>query len=388
MKVLVIDPYFGAAGDMILGALLSLGADENLVRRAVSKVSDPEIKSSVRCGVDALYVQTKTGKHNKTIEDIYKIIDGADAPKDAKDLAKKVFSRVAKAESAVHKTEHVHFHEVGADDAVADILGSCTALLSLNVDAVFVKPVSLGSGTLKCAHGIMPVPAPATLEILKDSDLKVTFNNSFDGELCTPTGAALLSEFADSFNKNISTGKILKSGCGAGSRNPDDHPNILRAYITESDGIENTVDILETNVDDISGEVLSHALSVIIREGARDASAVPAVMKKGRAGYLIKVICMPEDSVRLSKILAKETGSLGIRCMPMIHRFAADRVISKESAEINGTVYTADVKSAYENGIAYSKKAEFDDCKVISEKSGVPLKDVKRMFEEKAWKVR
>lgn len=386
MHLLIFDPRFGAAGDMILSSLLSLGADRDAVFSAVSDVSVPTLIETTRSGVPALSLQTHTGPAHRTLEEVAAVIEGSAAPAEAKALALRVFLRIQKAEETVHQSHHVHFHEVGADDAVADVLGSCTALLSLKPDAVAVLPLSVGYGTLTCAHGVMPVPAPATAEILTDSTLDVTIG-SFEGELCTPTGAALLSEFAASFPTEKKTGRLLAVGRGAGSRDPADHPNILSVYLMEADGdSEGHVDVLETNVDDVPGEVLASVLAKLIVEGARDASLVPIIMKKGRSGYLMRVICMPKDSGRLAKIMARESGSLGIRCTPMVHRFAAERGFSTESIVLNGKVYTASVKYALMDGAIYSKKAEFADCQKIADDAQVSVRDVKRIVEEEAWK--
>ncbi len=385
MRLLIFDPRFGAAGDMILSSLLSLGADTHLVFCAVSDVASPSLLETTRAGIPALSLRTNTGNDHRTIEDIFDVLDKAPAPEDAKALAKKVFLRILKAEETVHQSHHVHFHEVGADDAIADVLGSCTALLSLHPDAVSVLPLATGFGSLTCSHGIMPVPAPATAEILKQSSLEI-MPGSFEGELCTPTGAALLAEFAASYPAETTTGRLLAIGRGAGTRDPSDHPNILSAYLLESGGNEGSVDVLETNVDDVSGEVLTRTLARLIEEGARDASLVPIIMKKGRSGYLIRVVCMPSDSQRLAKFLARETGSLGIRCTPMIHRFVADRGFTSESVEINGKIYTSSVKHGSMDGVIYSRKAEFEDCIKISDAASVPVKDVKRIIEGQAWK--
>jgi len=385
MQLLVFDPTFGAAGDMILSSLLDLGADKDAVFSAIKDASLPTLEPTQRSGIRALHIETHSEPTHRTLEEVLAIIQKADAPEDAKTLAERVFRRIEAAEATVHQTHHVHFHEVGADDAIADVLGSCTALLSLKPESVYVLPVSTGYGTLTCAHGTMPVPAPATAEILKNSMLTVSVGK-FEGELCTPTGAALLAEFAESFPCTQKSGKICKIGRGAGKRSYPDHPNILSVYLEEVEDDERTVDVLETNVDDITGELLAETLSVMMENGARDASAVPLIMKKGRGGYLIRVIVKPEDSSRLSRILARETGSLGIRCTPMVHRFVADRVFSDESVVINGKVYTASVKHAIIDGNVYSRKAEFDDCKRIADDAGIPIKDVKRIVEEEVWK--
>lgn len=385
MNIIVIDPCFGAAGDMILASLLSLGADRDTVCKAVSSISEPEITETCRGEIPALYLHTHTSKTHRTLDDILTIIDASPAPEDAKQLACRVFERIARAERDAHKTEHIHFHEVGADDAIADILGSCTALLSLKPDGVYIKPLALGSGTLRCAHGILPVPAPATANIVKESGISI-FLSPYTGELCTPTGAALLSEFAASFPAEEPAGTLKSIGCGAGTRNPDDHPNILRSYLIETSSPEDTVDVLETNVDDVSGEILGITLEHLLKEGARDASFIPLQMKKGRPGFLIRVICFPKDSARLSRVLALETGSLGIRCTPMVHRFTAHREIADETLTINGYTYPIRIKYAFSDGTCYSRKAEFDDCRKIAEQTGIPVKDIKRIAEEEAWK--
>ncbi|MBR4987291.1 MAG: nickel pincer cofactor biosynthesis protein LarC [Methanocorpusculum sp.] len=387
MQYLVFDPRFGAAGDMILSSLLALGADREAVSRAVSAVSALTTEETNRCGIPALSLKTNTGKTHRTLADIITIIDAADASDDAKALAKRVFDRIEKAEEIVHQSHHVHFHEVGADDAIADVLGSCTALLSLNPAGVRILPLSVGFGTLTCSHGVMPVPAPATAEILKESGIEVLIGG-FEGELCTPTGAALLSEFAASFPAPAESGKLLALGRGAGSRDPADHPNIFTAYLMEAGDDEHTIDVLETNVDDVSGEILAETLSRLMEAGARDASITPLIMKKGRAGHLIRIVCMPKDSLRLAKLLARETGSLGVRCIPMTKRFVAERRSESVTAVINGRVYTASVKQAELDGEVYSRKAEFDDCKRIADAEGVSVRDVKRIFEEEAWNCR
>ena len=302
-------------------------------------------------------------------------------------LAERVFTRIAAAEEVVHGTHHVHFHEVGADDAIADVLGACTALVTLGVDAVHILPLSVGSGTIVCAHGTMPVPAPATAEILRNSDLQVMIGG-FAGELCTPTGAALLAEFSASFGTKDHVGKIVSTGCGAGTRDPAEYPNVLRAMVlvTEDQFFAPAVDVLETNVDDVSGELLSDTVSSLMSAGARDACLVPVVMKKGRPGYIIRVIAMPEDSERLARLLARETGSLGIRCTPMIHRFVADRRISSETVIVNGNAFTVDVKTAFMDGLPYSLKAEFDQVRDAANAAGISVRDMKRVIEEEAWK--
>lgn len=388
MRLLVIDPGFGAAGDMMCGALLAAGADRDTVLRAMQPAA-PELSVSqvIRCGMPACYVRTHAGPAHRTPAEVLAIVRAADAPAAAIDLAVRVFTRIAAAEEQVHGTHHVHFREVGADDAIADVLGACTALVTLGVDAVHILPLSVGSGTTVCAHGTMPVPAPATAEILRNANLRVV-TSGFSGELCTPTGAALLAEFSASFGTDEHPGRLVSVGCGAGTRDPADHPNVLRVMImeTESPLFGPAVDVLETNVDDVSGELLSDVVSSLMDAGARDACLVPIIMKKGRPGYLVRVIALPEDSERLARLLARETGSLGIRCMPMVHRFVADRRISSETVVVNGNTFTVDVKTAFMDGKPYSRKAEFDQVRDAADAAGVSVRDMKRVVEEEAWK--
>ncbi|MFA5254777.1 MAG: LarC family nickel insertion protein, partial [Methanoregula sp.] len=204
MRILIFDPFHGAAGDMITGALLSLGAEEKTVTAAMGAVvADPGIEIVTRAGVRAVKVHTKATPAHRTLTDVERRLDEAapDVPQDALAMARRVFARMNAAEESVHGA-HVHFHEVGADDAIADVIGACTALAALKADRVAVLPVAVGSGTVTSAHGTMPVPAPATAEILKNSGLAVTAGTG-DGELCTPTGAALLAEFSTIAPKDL-----------------------------------------------------------------------------------------------------------------------------------------------------------------------------------------
>ncbi|HJJ36706.1 MAG TPA: nickel pincer cofactor biosynthesis protein LarC [Methanocorpusculum sp.] len=385
MHTLVIDPRFGAAGDMIVASLISLGADKDNVLAAIGSVSTPTLETVSAHDIEALSIHMNTDHTHRTLEDVLQKVDAANTSDEAKDLAKRVFKRIETAEATVHHTQHPHFHEVGADDAVADIVGACTALLSLNITSVSILPVSTGFGTVECSHGTIPVPSPAAAEIFRNSQLK-TIIGPYEGELCTPTGAALLAEFADTFPGTMTPGKIIAIGRGAGTRTYADHPNILTTYLMETDEPEeSTVDVLETNVDDITGELLGNTLARMMAEGARDASAIPIIMKKGRSGYLIRVICTPKLSTYLSEILATETGSLGIRCTPMVHRFTADRTTTDTTVLINGKEYTASVKHASVRGNIYSRKAEFDDCRRIATETGLTVREIKRIFETDAW---
>jgi len=387
MRVLLFDPFHGAAGDMVTGALLSLLPDRAPVIRAMaSVVGEPDVTGVDRAGIRALLVRTRAGKGHRTLEEVEARVREADAPAPAKEMAIRVFRRIHDAEARVHGGV-VHFHEVGADDAVADVVGACTALHLLDPDGVAVRPVVLGSGMVRGSHGTLPVPSPATAAVLAASSL-LAVSGQEEGELCTPTGAALLSEFATLPPLWAEPARILATGYGAGSMDPEGTPNVLRALLldTPGDPAGDRVDVLETNVDDVTGEVVAHAIGLLMEAGARDASAIPAVMKKGRPGHLVRVVAAPEDSPRLAAVMAEELGSLGVRCTPMVHRFVADRATAEVEVTLRGTRYTVPVKCGRAGGKVISVKPEFRQVQAIAAQSGLPARAVARAVEEAAWK--
>ncbi|MDK2973741.1 MAG: pyridinium-3,5-bisthiocarboxylic acid mononucleotide nickel chelatase [Methanofollis sp.] len=372
---------------MTIGALLGLGADEAQVRTAMaSAVADPVFSRTTRCGIAAVRVETGSGPAHRTLDEVIERVEAVDASPAAIERAKRVFQRIADAEESVHG-HAPHFHEVGADDAIADVIGACTALESLHVDAVAVTPVAMGSGEVTAAHGRMPVPAPATLAVLRGSGLAAVFGGG-EGELCTPTGAALLAEFSTVRPDEIGAARVCAVGYGAGSRDPADAPNVLRAVLLEGavGAQRDEVDILETNVDDVTGEVLAHCMDALFAAGARDVSAIPAVMKKGRAGHLVRVVSLPADVALLSRILARELGTLGVRCIPSVHRPAAVRRVVRVAAEVAGERREVAVKVAAIDGEVFSVKAESDEVRAWAGDLGVPVRHVARIVETAAWR--
>jgi len=392
MRVLVFDPFHGAAGDMIIGALLDCGADKNSVMRAMqSVVSEPAITEVTRAGIRAVTVNTHATPVHRTFSEVITRLDSvkAEVPAEALAMAKRVFERINHAEEQVHGA-HVHFHEVGADDAIADVIGACTALHSLGVDGVAVMPIALGRGVVTGSHGTFPIPAPATVEIISRSEL-IAMQGVEEMELCTPTGAALLAEFSTIPPKNLGTYTILAVGYGAGSRDPAGVPNVIRALVVETKGNEgtlpqDTVDILETNIDDVSGEVIAYAITRFMEKGARDANAIPVIMKKGRPGFLIRVICTSDKSGELAELMARELGTLGVRCFPAVHRFIANRTVQYVDVEIAGDHRTMPVKVGWMHGGIYTLKAEFDPAQEWARELGIPLLEVQRTIENAAWK--
>ena len=382
MRILVFDPFHGAAGDMITGALLDCGADQKTVAAAMrAVVADPAVETVARAGIKATKVRTHATPVHRTLADVEKKLDAAapHVPPEALAMARRVFARLNAAEESVHR-DHVHFHEVGADDAIADVIGACTALCTLRAEGVVVLPIALGSGTISGSHGTIPVPAPATAAILTRSGLTV-FPGSDAGELCTPTGAALLAEFAASLPATLGAYTILATGHGAGTRDTPGIPNVLRAMLVESAGTaitQDTVDLLETNVDDVNGEVIGEALARFMAAGARDASATPILMKKGRPGYLVTVIALPETSADLARLMAEELGTLGVRCIPAVHRFIADRTTGTVDVTIDGHTKSIPVKYGWTGSRCYTAKPEFDAAKEWAAELGLPVREVLR----------
>jgi uncharacterized protein (TIGR00299 family) protein len=388
MLTIVFDPFHGAAGDMIISSLLDLGADEEEVITAMeSVVAKPSLKRVNKCGISALYINTHAEKISRTPEEVYSIVKTASAPKNAVKMALSVFRRIAEAEEKIHG-HCPHFHEVGADDAIADVIGACTAFLSFNPDMVFVMPVKTGTGFVRSAHGIIPVPAPATMEIMCRGKLRYLHSDE-KCELLTPTGAALLSEFSSyAGTDRPPEGRILSTGYGAGTADTEDIPNVLRVYTVESEqNEENIVDILETNVDDTTGENIAYLIRKLMNSGARDVSAIPAIMKKGRPGHLLKVICSPKDSEKFVGILCDELGTLGIRHFKSVHRTAIMRMFEKIELNSGEKKYSVTIKAGIKENRIISLKPEYDDIKIIAENTGIPLQEVRRIATEKGYRI-
>jgi len=387
MRSLLFDPFHGASGDMITATLLHLGADREPVLRAMaSVVKGPVVEETERGGIRALRVRTRAGVRSRSLDQVLKKLRGAKAPAPAIALAEKVIRRLHRAEEEVHGGV-VHFHEVGADDAIADIVGACTAIHTLGARQVAVLPVALGRGLIRGSHGTLPVPAPATVAILAGSSLE-SYPGPDEGELLTPTGAALLAGFATLPASRLPPGRILAAGYGAGSRDTGDVPNLLRAFLVETGDLDrDRVEILETNVDDVSPEVIAYTISRLVAAGARDASAIPSVMKKGRSGHLIRVIAEPALTGPLAGVLADELGTLGIRVIPSVHRLILGRRVVRVPVTCAGETREIDVKVGSVGGRVSSVKPEFEQARSWAEEKGIPVREILRLAEEAGWRV-
>ncbi|WP_342304627.1 nickel pincer cofactor biosynthesis protein LarC [Methanolobus sp. ZRKC5] len=390
MRSLIFDPFSGAAGDMILGSLISLGADRANICEIIESAVDVSVSvdRANKKGIDAVnvHINVPHEEHSRHYHELVDIIKAAGLSPPVEKSALDVFAIMAEAESKVHgeSMEELHFHEVGQNDALADVIGSCAAIYEIGADSIFCTPVNVGGGRVKAAHGSMAVPAPATLEILRAGNL--LSYGSGNRELLTPTGAALLSYFAKPID-NLPKGKVLSVGYGAGDADTED-PNVLRSMLVEVADVltKDQIEVLETNVDDVTGEVLGNLFDKLLAAGARDVAITPTIMKKGRSGHIIKVITKSQNSERVAREIMKETGTLGIRVIPTVHRFVADRRMDKVSIQLKSEDFTVAVKIAQDKtGEILHISAEYEDCRKVADKIGLPLKEVIRRVEEEAW---
>ena len=385
---IIIDPQSsGIAGNMIIGALVDLGANKDELKEIMEKSAEAFGKVKVsfnkisKHGIDSTFCHVEMIEHQPPVNypEFIEKIESLDIDEKVKETSINVFERIAKAESKVHgKTlQTVHFHEVGASDAVADVIGSIYAYYSLNLNQqkIIGLPIAVGGGRVKTAHGTIPVPAPAVLEILKDANI---VGGPVDSELATPTGSAIYAEICDEISEFIPHIKPKKIAYGAGKKDFD-HPNILRIIETSDISEKDTIDVIETNLDHLTGEEIGYLFDKLLDNGASDVSITPIIMKKNRQGSLLKVISKRKNRNQLVNVIFKETGSLGIRIAPNLHRGIAKREFVKKEFEINGETFEVTFKNGYVNGEIISSRAEYEDLKKIAQKTGLPLIKVKEL---------
>ncbi len=373
MRVAHFDCFSGISGDMVLGAVLDAGVPAEAIRAALASLDLPielEIEKVKRCG----FAATKATIHAKDQEDYRFLPDveailakGALTPKQ-RALATAIFRKVAVAESAAHgmPLERVHFHEVGALDSIADIVGSAVGLDLLGVERFTSSSVPTGSGTIRCAHGIMPVPTPGTVELLKGVPLA---KSAIKTELTTPTGAAILTSVVSEYTDTPAM-TIDRIGTGSGTKDFMEQPNILRLFLGIAADKFNVVAVLETNLDDCTPEVIGFAMERLFAAGALDVFAVPIQMKKNRPGVLLTVIANESEVAALEMILFRETGSFGIR------RTRAERTVLEREIVSVETPWGA-VKAKRGRRVGHEIVApEYEDCARIARECGVPLRVV------------
>jgi uncharacterized protein (TIGR00299 family) protein len=427
MQTLAFDGGMGASGDMILAALLAAGAD----RAALAPVEDAlpvryAVDGTTKNGIHATTVdvlltddvgddmaaehehghdegpehshghdhehghehtRAEGHGHTRTYPEVVDLVDGLDLPGGVAADAREAFRLLGGAEAAVHGTalEETAFHEVGADDAIADVVGACLLLEDLGVDRVVTTPLATGGGTVEMSHGSYPVPTPAVVNLAAEADWELR-GGPVDAELLTPTGAAVLAAVAEGVD-SFPPLRVERSGYGAGGYTFDSRPNVLRATVGEQRGglVRDPVRVLETTLDDATPELLGGLQTRLAEAGARDVTVLPATMKKSRPGHLVQVIVRPADVQRVARALAEETGTLGVRETSADHRWVAERRFETVELDFDGGTHEVTVKIASDDaGAVYDVSPEYDDCEAVAGRVGRPTRAVMRRAETAA----
>ncbi|WP_276258517.1 nickel pincer cofactor biosynthesis protein LarC [Haloglomus litoreum] len=424
MQTLAFDGGMGASGDMILAALLAAGADRDAlapvedalpVRYAVDRTTKNGIRATT---VDVLLTDGDDGGadedeehdhahgdeehdhahgdddhthaeghgHTRTYREVVDLVDEMGLPDGVASDARRIFTILGEAEAAVHGTdlEEAAFHEVGADDAVADVVGACLLLDDLGVERVVTTPLATGGGRVEMSHGTYPVPTPAVVNIAAEASWELQ-GGPVDAELLTPTGAAILAHLAEGVD-SFPPLRVERTGYGAGGYTFESHPNVLRATVGTQRGglVRDGVRVLETNLDDATPEVLGGLQERLKEAGARDVTVLPATMKKSRPGHLVKVIVKPADVQEVARTLAAETGTLGVRETSADHRWVAERRYETVELAFDGAdgSHEVTVKVASDDaGEVYDVSAEYDDCEAVAGLVDVPTREVMRRAE-------
>jgi pyridinium-3,5-bisthiocarboxylic acid mononucleotide nickel chelatase len=399
MKMLYLDLFSGISGDMFLGAMIDLGVDPSRLTQELAKL---EVKGwhlhtarESRGGIAGVRVEVHLheegphhhpashghdhqGGHGRSFATIRQILEASPLSDWVKQRAVSVFRRVAEAEGRIHgrPPDEVHFHEVGAIDSIVDTVGGCVALDLLGRPQVLASAVLEGTGSVKCAHGLLPLPAPATLEILAARGVRLEQCQE-PHELVTPTGAALLAEFAQSFGPMPSL-TAARIGYGLGSRQNQTRPNVLRAVLCEAAALPGTHDwetdlitVLETNLDDVSAELLGAVMEKALQAGALDVFHTPIQMKKSRPGVLLTILCDAADADRFTELLLRETTAFGVR-----RRTAERRKLRREIVRVPTAYGEVEVKLGRLDGRVVQAAPEFESCRQAAELHAVPLKQV------------
>jgi uncharacterized protein (TIGR00299 family) protein len=326
--------------------------------------------------VPAPHEHADAHEHGRGLTEIRQIISAAVISETAKKTAISIFEALGRAEAKIHNTSvaDVHFHEVGAVDAMVDIVCAAVGADALGVDEIICSPLNVGGGTIKCAHGTFPVPAPATVELLADAPV---YSSGVQAELVTPTGAAIVKTLASRFAV-FPEMKIEKSGYGAGSRDFPEHPNVVRLTVGEaaSDTLiaktpSETITVLEANLDDLNPQVFGYVMDRLLDEGAVDAFGMPVQMKKNRPGMLLTVLCKPEDASKLTHLIFTETTTLGVR-----RRDETRRTLARRWEQVRTQWGDVRIKIASMNGTVTNYAPEYEDCRQIAAEHHVPLKTV------------
>ena len=383
LRAAYFDCYSGISGDMILGALIDLGVNATKIRKALGTIDLKNYKlkaSKVKRGLisgTSVKVEVARTRHShhkaRKYSDIKKLLSNSDLSSTVKKNSLEVFKRIARVEAAVHNTtmEKIHFHEVGAVDSIVDIVGGVVAIESLKIDKIYASPLNLGEGFVECAHGSLPVPAPATLKLLKDIPV---FSNGIKKELTTPTGAAMIGFYADGFG-SLPKMRVVGDGYGAGDHIIPSMPNMLRIVLgeIESEPGDEFV-VIETNIDDMNPEFYETAMDSLFKAGALDVYLNPVIMKKSRPANKISVLSLKKDVQCLIEILLRDTSSFGVRFYPV------DRtVLDREIKTVKTSWGPVNIKIGKLNGKTLQASPEYEDCKKLSSKARI---NISRVYDE------
>src|SRR5687768_2489749 len=390
MKTLYFDCFAGASGDMILGAMVAAGVDQNYLREQLALLRvdgfSIDFETVNRSGVSATYARVETAhelKH-RHLSDIKQIIEASGLSEPVKQRAVQIFTRLAEAEARVHNepVDHVHFHEVGALDAIVDVLGAAICFDALKIERFVSSPLHVGNGMVHMSHGRFPIPPPAVTELLKGVPF---YSTDIKGELLTPTGAAIITTVCSDYGP-IPQMTTESTGYGAGTREYPDFPNVLRVLLGESDAATATDErlwMLETNLDDASPQIIGHVMERVLELGALDCFFTPVQMKKNRPGVLLSMLCEPEKKEAVMKLLFMETTTLGVRSYE-VNRRALERSVVQVETQYG----PISVKVAHLDGRVVNEMPEFEQCREAALKANVPLKVVEEAARVALAKVR
>jgi uncharacterized protein (TIGR00299 family) protein len=378
MRIAYFDCFAGASGDMILGALLDAGVEPEVWQRELNKLNlsgyELKIDRVQKQGIAATAVRVLVSERSRErhLAEIEELIGTSQLPAEVKEESVKVFRRLAVAEARVHGTtpDQIHFHEVGAIDAIIDIVGAVVGLRLLGIEEVYLSALPLGHGFVDCAHGRLPLPAPATVELLQGVPV---LSRDVEGELVTPTGAAILTTLARGFGP-LPAMTVEGIGYGAGQKDFP-FPNLLRLLVGTTsatlDARMETLTLLEANIDDLNPEFYGHLMERLFAAGALDVYLTPVQMKKNRPGVVLSVACPPAQAEALAALIFAETTTIGLRRQE-VQRWA----LARERVEVETPYGTVGVKVARLGGKAMTASPEYEDCRRLALESGVPLKEV------------
>jgi pyridinium-3,5-bisthiocarboxylic acid mononucleotide nickel chelatase len=380
MKLAYFDCFSGVSGDMTLGALLDAGCNLDQLRAELRGLPvtgwDLSAEKVWKNGMAATYARVKTEEQqtHRSLSAIVEILQKSQLASPVRERAIAIFQKLGEAEARVHDVplERIHFHEVGALDAIIDIVGACIGFHALGIEKFACSPLNVGGGTAKMAHGVLPVPAPATATLLQG---KPTYSNGMQRELVTPTGAAIVATLCDSFGPQPSM-TVSAIGYGAGAADLEGQPNVLRIMIGEAaekavPGYDQEITVIEANLDDMNPQIYGYFQEKALAAGALDVFTTPVQMKKNRPGILLTLLCRPTDVQTLMSLIFAETTTFGVRTYA-----AQRRVLPRESVKVATKFGEVRVKLSRVNGRILHVAPEYDDCRKLAEEKNVPLQRV------------